>query len=345
MKLRTIFILSTILIVVCYVSPVKAQSQVTRLEEGTLNWKVENRQLSHYSVTKKDGTKLPKDKYIGSLRDFSSSENQIANSGEVHFVVDDRGTLNGPFKIDYNQGQEVITGNMKNGGYDGDLDHFLNGDKVSSIHYKDGKILKTTEFTDDGKRITNYTHKGEQVHLETRNPDGSYFIADGTANEYYTSKNYTADSVLVRSMDYLNNELKEWDSKGKLKLYHYEEKADSTFVNKIEEKYTDGIITEKKSWKLPKDNKSTKESVLNTEVYYNANGKKRFEHIYEKHKEKSGEVYHRVSRFDAQEKLIRREEYYFDKKKNTDMFRRLYFEDGQVVGEDNEEIPFISAPE
>lgn len=110
MKLRTIFILSTVFIVVCYVSPVKAQSQVTRLEEGTLNWKVENRQLSHYSVTKKDGTKLPKDKYIGSLRDFSSSENQIANSGEVHFVVDDRGTLNGPFKMDYNQVRKSLPG-------------------------------------------------------------------------------------------------------------------------------------------------------------------------------------------------------------------------------------------
>src|SRR5690606_40205637 len=83
MKLRTIFILSTVFIVVCYVSPVKAQSQVTRLEEGTLNWKVENRQLSHYSVTKKDGTKLPKDKYIGSLRDFRDRKSTRLNSSHV----------------------------------------------------------------------------------------------------------------------------------------------------------------------------------------------------------------------------------------------------------------------
>ncbi len=124
-----------------------------------------------------------------------------------------------------------------------------------------------------------------------------------------------------------------------------EEPAEVGIVNKVEERYKNGTISEKIITKEPLYTSENERYIEKTTLNYYENGKKKKELIFRNNEEKTGEAYNILRKFDQNETLTSERRMYYDTSKKNHMISIAEYRNGKKISEDVEEVPTISPPD
>lgn len=336
MKQRKYLLLGVgLLFLLVYYRTASAQTKPMRLEDGSLRWEKND---FCFSVQQRDGQLLPAGSYVGTLVDFGYDA-----AGEVHFEVDTNGVLNGTFTVVVQDGAEVTKATMKDGCYDGCFMHYIGGEVVAENHIKDRKLVKAVEYFETGKSVTTFDYEGEKFTGKQTYPDGSWLAVSGVGTTTQVIQHYNADSVMVRYVDQVTNEEKKWNNDGQLLFHSYEENVDEHTLKRVEETYENGVISKTYSTLEVADQSAKVDGDREkTYIYYYPNGNIKEEYVLRPALEKTGEDFRITRQYNANGDLTEVRTGHFDQAKGVEVEIITYYENGQVVGEDQFEVETVA---